>query len=239
MRVHSLQHVPFEGIGRIENWADEGKHRVIATRLYNRENLPAIEDVDLLIVMGGPMGAKDESRFPWMKGEKVFIEQMIKQQKKVLGICLGAQLIADVLGARVYPNREREIGWFPVELDAANVRYTSLNVLNQRSVVFHWHGDTFELPKGALHLARSQACENQAFSFDKNVMGLQFHLETGLSEMESLIAHCPDDLAGDLPFVQDPREMQDLAPRFAPPLQAMLARFLDAFTAADKVADPA
>jgi len=238
MRIHYLQHVPFEGLGRIEDWTHQARHTVSVSRLFKRDSLPAIDDVDFLIVMGGPMGATDDARFPWMRGEKVFIEQMIRREKKVLGICLGAQLMADVLGARVYRNRDKEIGWFPIELNASQARHTALNTLNQRSVVFHWHGDTFDLPSGAAHLARSQACENQAFAYGKHAIGLQFHLETGIPQMESLITHCAQDLT-DLPYVQDPREMADLAPRFAPPLYGLLNRFLDAFTADHKVPNPA
>jgi len=189
MRIHALQHVSFESLGKIEEWAARSGHSVSTTRLFNHEPLPAIDALDMLVVMGGPMGAGDDTRFRWMKGEKLFIELAIQKEKKVLGVCLGAQLIAHVLGAKIYPNPQKEIGWFPIELNPPNVRHHALNVLPQRATVFHWHGDTFDLPKGAVHLARSRACENQAFALGTNVTGLQFHLEMGMPQIESLLRH--------------------------------------------------
>jgi GMP synthase (glutamine-hydrolysing) len=229
MRLHCLQHVPFEGLAKIEEWSAKCGHTVTTTRLYARERLPKIEDLDMLVIMGGPMGANDDARFKWMRGEKLFIELAIQKEKKVLGICLGAQLIAGVLGARVYANPQKEIGWFPIELNPPNVRLHPLNVLPQRVTVFHWHGDTFDLPKGAMHLARSRACENQAFAVGNHVVGLQFHLEMGMGQIESLLRHAAADItAGD--YVMSAEEMLDLAPSQVPPLNAALSRFLDAFT---------
>ena len=230
MRLHYLQHVPFEGLAKIEEWAMKSNHTVTSTRMFAGEHLPSIDAVDMLVVMGGPMGANDEAKFRWMKGEKLFIELAIQREKKVLGVCLGAQLIANVLGAKVYSNPQKEIGWFPIELNPPNVRHNALSVLPQRTTVFHWHGDTFDLPKGAIHLARSRACENQAFGVGRNVVGLQFHLEMGMPHIESLLRYSAADLtAGD--FVMDPEEMLDLAPSQLPPLNAALYRFLDSFAA--------
>jgi len=234
MKIHTLQHVPFEGLGQIQTWADSQKHTVNATRLFQDDKLPALDAFDLLIIMGGPMGANDDSRFPWMKREKLFIEEAIRREKRVLGVCLGAQLIASVLGAKVYPNREKEIGWFPIELDPPGVRGTALSKLDQRSVVFHWHGDTFDIPKNAAHLARSRACENQAFALGPHVIALQFHLEVTLPQIEKLVMNCAGDLS-DSDYVMDPREMADLSPRLVPPLNAMLRRFLDAFAQTEAV----
>lgn len=174
------------------------------------------------------MGVHDDRRYPWMKGEKLFIELAMQRGKKVIGICLGSQMIAHVLGAKVYPNREKEIGWFPIELNPPNARHTPLNVLPQRTTVFHWHGDTFDLPKGAVHLARSRACENQAFAVGKNVIGLQFHLELGMTHIESLLHYAASDLTQGA-YVMVAQEMLDLAPSQVPPLNAALYRFLDAF----------
>lgn len=220
--------MPFEGPGQIQTWADGQNHAVATTRLYQEDKLPAMDAFDLLVVMGGPMGANDDSRFAWMRREKLFIEESIHRQKKVLGVCLGAQLIASVLGAKVYANREKEIGWFPIELNPPGARGTPMSRLDQRSVVFHWHGDTFDIPKDAVHLARSRACENQAFALGKHVIALQFHLEVATPQIEKLVMNCAHELV-DTPYVMDPREMMDLAPRFVPPLNAMLYRFLDAF----------
>lgn len=231
MNIHYFEHAPFEGPSKILDWARDRAHASRATRLFANDPLPALDDVDFLVVMGGPMGANDEHRLPWMKEEKRFIGRAIEGGKKVLGVCLGAQLIAGVLGARVYPNREKEIGWFPIELDPPNARRHPISALPQRAAVFHWHGDTFDLPRGARHLARSRACENQAFSAGESVIGLQFHIEVGLSDIESWIEHGASDLTPGA-FVQDPREMIERASVQAPPLHAALFRFLDAFTAA-------
>jgi GMP synthase-like glutamine amidotransferase len=228
VRIHSLEHVPFEGLAQIQTWADQKKHTVTSTRLYRQDPLPPMDAFDRLIIMGGPMGANEDHRFSWMKGEKLFIEESIRREKPALGICLGAQLIASILGAKVYPNREKEIGWFPIELNPPGVRNTALNRLDQRSVVFHWHGDTFDIPSGAAHLARSRACENQAFAYAKDVIGLQFHLEVAPVHIEKMIANGAQDFE-DTTFVMDPREIRDLSPRFNPPLNAMLYRFLDAW----------
>jgi GMP synthase (glutamine-hydrolysing) len=229
MRVHFLQHVAFEGPAKIQEWASKAGHDTTVTRLYAQEPLPAPDAFDILVIMGGPMGANDEARLRWMKGEKLFIELAIQKEKKVLGICLGAQLIASVLGARVYPNNQKEIGWFPIELNPPNARHHPINVLPQRTTVFHWHGDTFDLPKKATHLARSRACENQAFGIEKNIIGLQFHLELGMPHIESLLRNAGSDLKSEGDFVMDPEEMLDLTASQAPPLNAALCRFLDAF----------
>ena len=167
MRIHALQHVPFEGLGKIEEWAAKADHSIKSTRLHLHEPLPSIDSFDTLLVMGGPMGANDDGKYRWMRGEKLLIELAIQKEKKVLGVCLGAQLLAHVLGAKVYPNSQKEIGWFPIELNPPNVRHHPLSVLPQRTTVFHWHGDTFDIPKGATHLARSRACEKSGF-FDRN-----------------------------------------------------------------------
>lgn len=228
MRVHILQHVPFEGPARIKDWVERANHTLSLTRFFQDERAPKVDDFDMLVVMGGPMGANDDAELKWMRGEKQFIELAIQKKKKVLGVCLGAQMIASVLGAKVYPNKFREIGFYPIELDCTHSRQTALAVLPQKLNVFHWHGDTFDLPKGALHLAKSLGCENQAFSWNNHVMALQFHLEVSLAEIESLIRYCGKDMAaGD--YVMSAEDMFDQAPLQVPPMNAALSRFLDGF----------
>ncbi len=194
MNVHYLQHVPFEGLGQIEHWLTDKGHPFTRTRLYEGERLPAVESFDWLIVMGGPMGVYDSDRFAWLDEEKAFIRKAIEQQKVVLGICLGAQLIADVLGARVSKNNWREIGWHQVTRTTATEN-SVLRALWPRAIeVFHWHGDTFELPPEAILLASSTACLNQAFVWKERVIGLQFHLETRPEDVEALLENCADEL---------------------------------------------
>ena len=161
MRVHYLQHVPFEGIGSIKNFLIEKGHELTCTKLYEKEKLPPAQNFDWLIVMGGPMGVYDEQIYPWLKLEKKFIKEAISSGKTVLGICLGAQLIADTLGARVYQNKYREIGWFDIIRSKEAENTLLAKALPQKAKVFHWHGDTFDIPNGAIPLARSEACQNQ------------------------------------------------------------------------------
>jgi len=213
MRIHYFQHVPFEGLGSIERWIDARRYHLAATRLYQNEPLPETDSFDWLIVMGGPMGVHDEDRLPWLVGEKRLIEQAIRQGKVVLGICLGAQLIADVLGAKVYPNRFREIGWFPVDLTEAGQRSPLFGFLPKRLEVFHWHGDTFDLPSGAAHIARSEACTHQAFVYDERVIGLQFHLESTPKGVEDLILNCSGELV-EGSYIQAPPRLRATSESF-------------------------
>ncbi len=195
MRLHYLQHVPFEGLGSIGAWAAAAGHQVSVSRMFADDPLPATTRFDWLLVMGGPMGVNDTTCHPWLTGEKKFIAAAIAAGKTVLGICLGAQLLAAVLGAAVYPNREKEIGWLPVYRvpDGAGLPLTAR--LPDGEEVFHWHGDTFDLPAGACHLLRSAACENQAFLYGERVLALQFHLETTPAGAAALVEHCARDLA--------------------------------------------
>ncbi len=192
MRVYYLQHVPFEALGSIEPWLEENGFTVNATRLFAGEKLPAAEDVDFLIVMGGPMSVNDEQQHPWLVAEKNFIGEMIAMGRPVLGICLGAQLIASAMGARVYQNPLKEIGWFPVR--GIPSRDEAFFSFPSSTPVFHWHGETFDLPAGATLLAESDVCRNQAFQIGSSVIGLQFHLETTRQSAETMVKHCANEL---------------------------------------------
>lgn len=178
MRAHCIMHVPYEGLGIIENYINENDINISYTRIYEKVEFPKPEDLDFLIVMGGPMSVYDEDVYSWLKSEKLFIRKVIDAGKKVLGICLGSQLIAEVLGAKVYPNKIKEIGWFPVFKTAEAKTQTIVGKFEDDAVVFHWHGDTYDLPQGAIHLFRSEHCIHQAFIYDNRIVGLQFHLET-------------------------------------------------------------
>ncbi len=213
MRVHYLKHVPFEGLGAMLPWFKEHEWQVSLTELYRGESLPSIDDIDWLIVMGGPMSANDEAKYSWLKSEKDFIGQAIETGKSILGVCLGSQLIADVLGSKIYKNREPEIGWFPIELSEKATSHELGRLFPPQAEVFHWHGETFDLPQGSLHLARSQACENQAFVYGDRVLGLQFHLETTQEALEALVHGCADELT-DQPFIQSPDQMLSDPHRF-------------------------
>nr|WP_319398300.1 amidotransferase [uncultured Carboxylicivirga sp.] len=194
IRIHYLQHVPFEGLGYIETWANERNYPLTSTLLYEEAKFPAIDDFDMLVVMGGPMGIYDEDVYPWLKAEKAFIHSAIKADKIVLGICLGSQFIADALGAKVYANKQKEIGWFPIAQTDAAKGEELIKDLPDSLNVMHWHGDTFDLPEGAVHLMQSEACVNQAYLYNNKVLGLQFHLETTPESLQNLINNCREEL---------------------------------------------
>lgn len=210
MYAHFFQHVPFEGIGNIEPWLIAKGFEIASTRFYKDSQLPDYEKVDLLIIMGGPMSVNDEDKFPWLVTEKLFIRKCIESGKGVLGICLGSQLIANAMGASVYQNREREIGWFPVNgiepPDASTFRFP------YTFEVFHWHGDTFDLPQGAIRLASSQATENQAFQIGKSAIGIQFHPEITPALLKEMLSHGRKEL-DPATYVQSEQEILGIRPQ--------------------------
>jgi len=205
MRAHCLQHVPFEGPGAIGDWLMARGAVLTLSRLDLPEPCwPQLDDFDLLVVMGGPMSVNDEAVLPWLVREKALIREAIEAGKAVLGVCLGAQLMASSLGARVGPAAEKEIGWFPVA--AAPLLPPGAFKFPSSVTVFHWHGETFDLPHGAVRLAGSEVCENQAFQLGERVIGLQFHLETTPESAAELVRHCGHELV-DGPWVQDARTL--------------------------------
>ncbi len=173
--IHIFQHVSFEPPGLIEDWIRQRGHFLGLTRFYEQYEFPDIEQIDWLIVLGGSMSANDDSLFGWMREEKNFIQAFIQTGKPVIGICLGAQVLAQLIGGRVYSGDEREIGWFPVHLTKSSG--SIFDGMAQSFTPFHSHSDTFELPAGVESLAYSAAYPNQAFIFEKHIIGLQFHLE--------------------------------------------------------------
>lgn len=194
MRTHFFQHVPFEGLGSIEPWLRSVRAEVTSTKFFESPTLPNVKDVDLLVVVGGSMSVNDEADLPWLVAEKRFIREAIEEEKAVLGVCLGAQLIASAMGALVYPNEEKEIGWFPISPVQTTTSHP-LFTFPGESLVFHWHGETFDLPRGAIQLARSIACENQAFQLGRRIIGLQFHLETTPESIRDIVSNCRSELA--------------------------------------------
>lgn len=193
MNVHVLQHVPFEDIGSMASWLQARGIQPGYTRFFADTTLPDLDEksLDLVIIMGGPMSVNDEAEFPWLRAEKTWVGEVIRRGVAVFGVCLGAQLIASALGARVFPNAEKEIGWWPIQAAAAS---GSTFQFPAEIPVFHWHGETFELPDGAIHLARSAACAHQAFQFGRRVIGVQFHLETTPESAGALLHHCRHEL---------------------------------------------
>ncbi len=225
MRLHYLQHVPFEGPAAIKAWAAERGYSLVAHRLFEQGILPPLADVDGLIVMGGPMGVSDCATYPWLMAELNYIRELIDAGKPILGVCLGAQLIAHALGAEVTRNQHKEIGWFPLQVDAKAMSHPLGKIIPNNMPVFHWHGDTFAIPTDAIPLAASAACQNQGFIYRDSVLGLQFHLEATAAWAQRLIAHCSDELDGST-YVQSGNEILAEPNRFEASNRVM-AQLLD------------
>jgi GMP synthase-like glutamine amidotransferase len=184
MRMAVLQHVEFEGPAAVADWAAQRRCSLSLFHLYRDTTLPSLSDFDMLTVMGGPMSANDEVRFGWLGPEIALVREAITAEKTVLGICLGAQIIAKALGARVYSGSGKEIGWFPVRRTGS---HPLVDGLPDTFTPFHWHGDTFDLPCDATLLAESKITKTQAFAVGQRVLGLQFHMEATEESVRALL----------------------------------------------------
>lgn len=230
MRIHYLQHETFEDPGTILEWARERGHTMKGTMVFNNESLPQPGTFDMLVIMGGSLSVYEEGKYPWIAAEKQFIKQAIDTRKTVLGICLGAQIIAAALGAKVYKHSCREIGWFPVRLTGEGKKSPVFSGLPESFDALHWHGDTFAIPQGAIHLATSEACPNQAFSYGKMTLALQFHIEYSTENRKKMIDNCSNDLAEPGLYVQTPDFILSRNDLF-PQLRKFTFRLLDNITA--------
>jgi len=199
-------HVPFEGPGIILDWIGEKGHKLHYTRFYQGDALPEASTVDLLIIMGGPMDVFDFHMHAWMEEEIAWVKEFINLGKPVLGICLGAQIVAAALGEEVYPGPHKEIGWHNLQFFPALGDYKIFKDLPTTRKVFHWHGDTFNIPEGATRIAVSQAFPHQGFFYDNKVVALQFHLEVTPKSVRELVENCRDELV-DGPHIQSEKEI--------------------------------
>jgi GMP synthase-like glutamine amidotransferase len=187
MRLHFIQHVPFEQPGFLESWAARNHDFITFSRLYESDYFPEPELIDFLVVLGGPMSVNDTAKYTWMKRELDFLEKAVKKRKKILGICLGAQMLARVLGGSVYRNIYPEIGWHPVRLAPAARNLPLFEGFPDSWIAFLWHQETFAIPPMGFRIAESAACPNQGFLYDDHVMALQFHMECERETVESLL----------------------------------------------------
>jgi GMP synthase-like glutamine amidotransferase len=225
MNLAVLQHAAFEGPGEIAAWAARHGHPVSIHHLYRGDPLPRPDAFDLLVVMGGEMNIYQYRDWPWLKPESAFIKSALAQGKRVVGICLGAQLIADALGARVFQNAEHELGWLPITwTDEARVAFPDLPTA---STVLHWHGDTFELPAGATRLADSEGCPEQGFFIPGKCLGLQFHMEVDPPLVKQFVDGQGEWPTG--PYVQAPETILREAASTCDQNRRLLHGMLDGF----------
>jgi len=201
--------VSFETPGTILEWIKLHKHTITYTNFFEKEfNLPQAGKYDCLLIMGGDMNVDEEEKFQWLKEEKQQIKKSIDAGKKVIGICLGSQLVATVLGKKVYKGKEKEIGFFPVNFNDKALEHSLFNHFSKEYTVFHWHGDTFDLPDNAELVASTAVCRSQAFIINNSVMGLQFHFEMNETVIEDMILHGNDELLEEGNYIQDVEEIR-------------------------------
>jgi GMP synthase-like glutamine amidotransferase len=202
MHMAVLQHVEFEAPAGVADWAAGRGVALRIFHLYRDATLPSLSGFDMLTVMGGPMSANDEARFAWLAPEIALVHAAIAAGKTVVGICLGAQIIAKALGARVYRGSAKEIGWFPVDRTVGS--HPCFDDLPETFTPLHWHGETFDLPAEATLLASSKITKTQAFTVGRQVLGLQFHMEASEASVRALLKGAADEIGRGI-FEQQPR----------------------------------
>lgn len=214
LKVHYFQHISGEGFGSCYTHLKRLNAEISATEFFalpvdsalDIEALPQIEEVDLLIVMGGTMSVNDEANFPWLKMEKRWLRRYLAMGKPAIGLCLGGQLIANALGAAVSRHPVQELGWHEVR----KVRHVPADYfqLPEQFNVMQWHSESFEIPKGAVHLAENDACRNQMYQIGKNVLGFQFHPETTPESLQLFLEDEEELALFQGPYVQSVEQLQ-------------------------------
>jgi GMP synthase (glutamine-hydrolysing) len=239
MHVRALRHVAFEDLGLLEALLEARGARVEVVDVPTAD-LTALDPLvpDLLVVLGGPIGANDEALFPFLEPELQSIARRLAARRPTLGICLGAQLMARALGARVHPARRKEIGWAGVQLTEAGRAGPLGRLGDDAPMVLHWHGDNFDLPDGAERLASTEVCPNQAFRVGEHALGLQFHLEVTPMALERwLVGHVVEIGAARGVFID---RLRADTRRFGPALEAaapgVFAEWLDGAGLASRAA---
>lgn len=210
MRILLLQHDPLDGPGALIEWAASRGHGISTCLICQGDPLPPINSFDLLVSLGGPMGAYDEGKYHWLATEKEYLRQAVAAGKKILGLCLGCQMLADALGGKAFRHSCKEFGWQPIEPTEVGRQWFGINGQDSTFKAFQWHGDTYTLPPGAVQLARNEATEQQAFlikgSTGALVLGLQFHLEWTEKMAREALAE-PGVAPPPSPSVQSPAEI--------------------------------
>lgn len=223
METYIFQHVAFEGPGAILPYLESKGYQVHLVKLYAGDPVPSSLDVDFAVLMGGPMSALEEDKYPFMVEEKQLCRELFAADKPVLGVCLGAQIMANAFFAPIRQNPEKEIGFYPVTFENG----FTVNA-------FHWHGETFDIPEYAESIAYSEACRNQGFKMGRS-LGLQFHLETTAESLNSLLENCAEELEAALSakakYVQSKSQILETAKTALPELNAAMTELLDAMLA--------
>ncbi len=194
-RVCVFQHVACEDLGTFAEVITGRGFQARYVRLFAGDRIPSDwPAAGALIFLGGPMSVNDETEHPYLTEEQAAIRIALEQDKPILGVCLGAQLLAAAAGARIFPGQRPELGWGPITLTADGRQDPLLSGLADLPAVFHWHGETFDLPAGATHLASSTMTPHQAFRLGNRAYGLQFHLEVDAAMIETWVHAYRQDL---------------------------------------------
>lgn len=209
MRIHTIIHASFEKPGIITNWITDKGYQHTSTHTYLGQELPDPHSVDFLIIMGGPQSPTQLDKYPYLREEILFTRKIIDQQKSVLGICLGAQIISESLGAATNPSEYKEVGAFPIHLTDAAMVDPIFKHFPKTFEVMHWHNDMPGIPKDAVLLAHSEGCSRQALRYKENVYGLQCHLEMTAECLKGMIENCTEDLRKG-PYIQNQQQLLSL-----------------------------
>ncbi len=227
-----LQHIECEGLGILEDILKKRDIGFKYVKIHKNESLPEkLEHGSGLIILGGPQSVYERKKYPFIAQEEHLIEIAVSRGFAVLGICLGSQLIASACGAEVKPSGKKEIGWHDVTLDPCNMDGCFFGGLPKKIKVFHWHGDTFDIPKSGMRLASSKMFPNQAFRFGKGVLALQFHLEVTEEMIKAWLKEYKKELVA---LKLDPKKILEDTKKYAPSLkkyaQVMFNNYLDIAT---------
>lgn len=214
LRVHYFQHIAGEGFGSCYDYLKAHQAKITATEFFalpvdlplELEALPDIDEVDLLIIMGGTMSVNDEANYPWLKLEKRWLRRYLSAGKPAIGLCLGGQLIANALGASVSRNQHQELGW----MDVGRVSHVPENYFQipEKINIMQWHSETFEIPRGGVRLAQNNVCQNQMYQIGRNVLGFQFHPEMTPHALQLLIENEEDSAVFYGEYVQPIAELK-------------------------------
>lgn len=230
MRLHYFQHVPFENPAFLLSWAEKKGHTVTRTLLYAGDDPLSSPEYDLLVIMGGPMNIYEHDRYPWLVKEKEAIRRAIDANKFVLGICLGGQLIADILGGAVTRNPQKEIGWFSLAQTDEISKLTPFDIFPRQYMAFHWHGDTFAIPPEAVLQSSSAACKNQGFLYKQRVIAYQYHIEATVESAGALVDNCGNELVK-APFVHEAGRIKSDTAQYHAAANALIERMLERWLA--------